>query len=88
MNMEILISEMIPISQIGGSFVITTKNKINGRIIFTNIEGQLKSYSLTKYNRCEFNISEMIENKFMTFYPDFVEFRSDDDLKSIVIDNY
>ena len=42
----------------------------------------LKSYSLTKYNCCEFNISEMIENIFMTFNHDFVEFRADDDLKS------
>jgi hypothetical protein len=88
MNKEILIGEEIPVSQIGYSFVITTKNNINGRIIFSDMSGQLKSYSLTKNLRSEFNIPEMVKNNHISFSPDFVEFRSDDDLDTIVIDNY
>ena len=84
--MEILIGEKIHISQIGNSFAISIQNNINGKIIFNTTFGESKSYSLHKNLRKEFNITGMIEQRYLSFYPDFVEFESDDDLKSITID--
>lgn len=86
MTKEILTNRELPIGEVGKWFIITTKNNINGSIIFGDRTGHLKSYELTKHLRSEFDISEMRKNEWVSFDPEFVEFRTDDDIEEIIID--
>ena len=86
MTREILTNQTLPIGEVGNWFVITNKNNINGSIIFSDNDGHTKIYPLHKYDRKEFNISEMVNNKWVSFVPLFVEFRTYDDVETIIID--
>lgn len=86
MTTEILVNQEHPIRDVGKWFVITAKNNINGSIIFSERLGTSKVYTLNKYQRNEFDIPEMRKNEWLSFDPDFVEFRTSDDIEEIVID--
>jgi hypothetical protein len=86
MTIEIETNQELPIRAVGKWFVITAKNNINGSIIFSERSGNLKAYTLNKYQRNEFNIEEMRNNEWVKFDPEFVEFRTSDDIEEISID--
>lgn len=86
MTTEIETNRELPICDVGKWFVITAKNNINGNIIFSERSGNSKAYTLNKYQRKEFNIEEMRKNEWVKFDPDFVEFRTSDEIEEISID--
>lgn len=85
MTTEILVNREHPISKVGKRFSISPKNNINGNIIFSEKSGNLKAYTLNKYQYKNFDISDMIKNKHILFEPEFVEFRTDDIIEEISI---
>jgi hypothetical protein len=86
MTTEISTNREHPIREVGKWFVITTKNNIDGRIIFSDRSGYSKLYVLNKHQRNEFNIDEMQKKEWISFDPEIVEFRTDDDVETITID--
>ena len=87
MTWEIATNIEHPIGKIGSHFVITSKNSVDGRILFTDNDGNLKSYSINKYQRTEFDLLQMLQNEWIGFDPIYIEFKTKDDtVETISID--
>jgi hypothetical protein len=85
MTTEISVNREHPISKVGKRFSISPKNNINGSIIFSEKSGYPKAYTLNKYQYKDFDIDDMRKNEWVKFEPEFVEFRTDNDIEEISI---
>jgi hypothetical protein len=87
MTWEIATNIEHPIGNIGNHFVITSKNSVDGRIIFTDNDGNQKSYTINQSQRTEFDLPQMLQNEWIGFDPIYVEFRTKNDtIETISID--
>ena len=64
---------------------MTTEIETNRELPILEV-GKWFVITLNKYQRKEFNIEEMRKNEWVKFDPDFVEFRTSDEIEEISID--